>query len=137
MNKGVVAFVILIIIYFSLGLVGGILANGSFVFNVTRNDSGIMNIFEAIVVLLGTLYVSLSWLKAKNDKILHHAFFGLLTITVSLPILTYYLHLPSNDYARRAAIMYVPISVILWIWSTKIINKNARSSPGTANSLSN
>ena len=123
MNKGIIAFVFFVVIYFGLGIVSSLLANGLFVFNINRNDGGITNLLEIIVILIGILYVILSWRGENNSKTLHHIFFGLLTITFSAPVITYYLYLPSNDYARIAAIIFIPILIIVWIWTTKIINK--------------
>ena len=122
-SKTIFILVLIISCYHLFGLLGSLFANGVFVFNLERNDSGIQNIFLIINLIVALIYLIFLATNKNKINVMNHLYFGTLLVVYLLPYITYYLSLPSNDYMRIGGIVIIPLIIIAWIWATKSLNK--------------
>ncbi len=122
-SKPLFFLVLIISAYHLFGIIGSLLANGSFIFNIQRNDSGIVNIVLLINIVIAIFYIILLLNENAKIGIINHFYFATLLLAYLTPYITYYLSLPSNDYARIGGILFVPLILIGWFFSVRHIRK--------------
>lgn len=123
--KNKILFILVLIIsgYHLFGLLGSLFINGVSVFNLERNDYGILNIFLIINSIIALIYLIFLAINKNKINLMNHLYFGTLLIIYILPYITYYLRLPSNDYLRAGGIVIIPLIIIAWVWAAKSLKK--------------
>lgn len=122
-----IVVVAIISIFHLWGLIGGMLSNGLSVFNTQKNDQGIMNFLILLSLIIAIFYIISLFRNKKGIKLINHTYWGMLLLAYLTPYLTYFLHLPSNDYARIGGIILIPTISIAWIWSNRYFDRSSPS----------